>query len=56
MRCDSYIKRYTLQHIKSEALIDEDSKKSIKPPYRFEMNFISIYKRYIGTYNVFALH
>ena len=29
--------RYTLQHIKSEALIDEDSKKSMKPPYRFEM-------------------
>ena len=34
--------RYTLQHIKSEALIDEDSKKSIKPPYRFEMALISI--------------
>ena len=30
--------RYTLQHIKSEALIDEDSKKSMKPPYRFEMH------------------
>ena len=29
--------RYTLQHIKSEALIDEDSKKTMKPPYRFEM-------------------
>ena len=29
--------RYTLEHIKSEALIDEDSKKSMKPPYRFEM-------------------
>ena len=39
--------RYTLQHIKSEALIDEDSKKSIKPPYRFEMALISIYTRLV---------
>ena len=37
--------RYTLQHIKNEALIDEDSKKSIKPPYRFEITLISIYTR-----------
>ena len=41
--------RYTLQHIKSEALIDEDSKKSMKPPYRFEMLINSKYiQLYLG--------
>mgnify|MGYP006888875908 CR=1 FL=1 len=59
--------RYTLQHIKSEALIDEDSKKSIKPPYRFYITLIYIYTRlyylnqnwvdyFLGTYNLFVLH
>ena len=39
--------RYTLQHIKNEALIDEDSKKSMKPPYRFET---LINSKYIQLY------
>ena len=26
--------RYTLQHIKNEASVDEDDKKILKPPYR----------------------